>query len=355
MKLDGPSDYFKFESRSNQMVFKHLIIIVSFLALISSCGLLKEGRKVVDVRFEYDESTAVNYGRDFSFRTYAIQANGKEKDITSKEELNVECYGANYENGRIFIDGYPERFSKDLITIRAQYEKEGTIFKKELTIPFNYQSAIEANFSGTQGEVGGDGSDGGTALLFRWGKDGDSGYSGGLGGNGSDLHVHIWKDPESKKYKMIIEELESGHTYYYSFFEKGHGVSISANGGAGGRGGNGGKGGDGKDYEKTEKKTKSAGDGGHGGDGGTGGQGGTGGSIYVFIHPNAMDIQEKLGLYNFGGPGGDGGSGGQAGSGGSAPEGQTAGENGQAGNSGDQGPLGESGTTIEISIQEFEF
>lgn len=310
---------------------------------------------MVDIRFDYQEDTEINYGYSFSFRTYAVQANGKEKDITSKNELNVECYGAIYESGQISVDGYPERFRDDVIHIRAQYEKDGEIFKKELSLPFNYKGQLGADFSGYSGEAGEAGSDGGTALLFRWGKSGDIGLAGGIGGNGDDLKVHIWKDIKSGKYKMIIENLVSGSSYYYSFLDTGYGILINANGGQGGQGGLGGNGGEGKDFQKTEKKTKSAGDGGHGGDGGPGGQGGTGGSVYVIIHPNAAEIQEKIAIYNFGGPGGPGGDGGSGGAGGKAPEGETPGEDGQPGVSGDEGPMGESGTTIEFSIEEFEF
>jgi hypothetical protein len=328
-----------------------LFILVSISVITLACG----NKRVDHLRFDYNEKANINYGYSFSFKTIVIYENGKEKDITNKQNLNLECFGATYEKGRIMINGYPERFSDDIIEVRASYESKGEIFKEKIQIPFNYNGQLGADFSGFVGLPGDSGKDGGTSILFRWGKDGAEGGPGSAGENGDNLHVYIWKDPESHKYKMIIENLNADASYYYSFIEKGFGILLSTNGGPGGQGGKGGSGGDGKDGEKTEKKTKSPGDGGHGGNGGDGGKGGNGGSVFVYIHPNAAEIQEKIAVYNFPGEGGLGGAGGSGGTAGKPLDEQDPANDGAQGGVGSQGIAGAAGAVIEFSIEEFEF
>ncbi len=315
---------------------------------------MKTGRKVDHLRFEYKENGNINYGYSFSFKTYAVLANGKEKNITGKKGLTIDCFGAIYKKGVIRINGYPERFSDDIIQLRASYQKNGKVFKKKIDIPFNYKGELNLDFSGLLGETGENGDGGGTALFFRWGKDGDDGETGGTGGKGDVLSVYIWKDPTSQKYKMRLENVTTASTYYYSFLDKGFGILFNINGGPGGMGGFGGNGGSGKDGDKSGKKIKLAGDGGNGGDGGYGGQGGTGGSIFIFLHPNAQQLRDKITIYNFGGPGGEGGGAGSAGIAGNPLEGQdpaTDGIAGQPGTGGDEGFIGE---VIQFSIEEFD-
>ncbi|MCG8576069.1 MAG: hypothetical protein MI810_14360 [Flavobacteriales bacterium] len=315
---------------------------------------MKNGKKLDHIRFEYDQNSNINYGYTFPLKTIAVYSNGKEKDITSKSSLEVQCSGAKYSNGKISINAYPTQFDTNVIHLSAKYTQKEQVFEHKIDIPFNYLGQLKLNLSGNRGAKGTDGADGKTAILFRDGKDGEIGAVGQNGENGHDLSVYIWKDETSGLLRMKVEDLSDPKSYYYQYKNTGGGVLFTVNGGTGGKGGAGGEGGDGKDGRKTEKKIKSPGDGGNGGQGGDGGTGGNGGSVYVFIHPSAAEMERKISVYSFGGQGGEGGTAGAAGKAGDPLEGQEAAEDGTVGIPGSTGVPGQAGEIFEIVIEEFD-
>lgn len=329
------------------------VCIISILFL-SACGIAKGGKKATGIEFIYDNNLSINYGYSFDFDTYLIFSNGKQKKVTGKDELQIDIEGASYRNGVIYCNDYPTSFQDDKIKVKATYSYKEKIFTKEASFEFNYLGNLFMRFNGEEGQNGMDGSNGSSSLLFRWGTDGSDGGMGGKGGNGADLTVHVWKDLNTGLYKMKVFNLITNNTYYYKTADVPYEIRIFVNGGRGGKGGAGGNGGDGKDGKKTDKKTKDPGNGGNGGNGGMGGTGGDAGNVYIFVHPNAAEIQGRFRIYNEGGAGGDGGPGGRAGSGGKALEGQEAATEGNAGIGGEGGVGGYSGGVVEIVVEEFD-
>lgn len=328
--------------------------LVIFTLLLGGCSLFKSGKKPVRIEIQYDRNAFINYGHSFYVKTYLIFSNGKEKNITGKDELTVTCSGGQYyNNGLITLDNYPQKLTSNTVSLKAVYQNGETTLASSLNIPFNYKGDVTLNFSGSPGEAGIKGSNGTTALLFRDGKDGDSGGTGSNGAPGNDITAHIWKDSVDFYY-LRIKNLATSKTFIYKSKLTNYGFSIDISGGQGGQGGDGGEGGPGKDGSKTDNKVKEPGNGGNGGSGGMGGSGGKGGSAYVFIHPNAADFQPYIRINNRGGNGGLPGNGGAGGKPGTPLEGQTAASAGSSGTAGVSGYSGYNGDVLQILIEEFD-
>ena len=333
-------------------VYKKIIFGSLILLVISGCAIFKGKGELTHISFEYDSSTAINYGKNFSFQVFANYANGKTKNISSKSELKTEIIGANYAKEKISIGNYPTSFKDDVIIFKATYTLNDKVYKDSINIPFNYLGGVKLNFSGLIGQTGDDGLNGKTSLLFRNGKDGAEGFEGNIGGKGDDLSVFVWH--ENEHYALKVYNMVSEKSYFYKSSESTDYFNFYTNGGKGGSGGSGGTGGAGKDGVKTEKKVKLPGQGGDGGNGGNGGIGGQGGSVYVFIHPNAQNFKNKIKVYNIAGAGGNGGSAGAAGRAGKPLEGQNtpmAANSGVKGNTGNSGLIGD---VISIEVQDFD-
>lgn len=329
---------------------KQIIFLFLLTVLVSACSIFKGGKKeVTGISFEYDVNKPVNYGYRLPIKIIASYSNGKSKDVTSKDGLSIDISGAKYSNGIIRCNSNPTSFQKDTIYLKASYLKNEKTFTKSVVLPFNYKGSLNFNCNGSKGFRGGDGSKGGTSMIFRYGKDGTAGLSGSDGTIGHDLTVFIWK--ELSLFYIKIYDMTSEKTYYYKANNNTTSYNYYVNGGQGGQGG---KGGDGKDGKKTEKKTKLPGDGGNGGIGGPGGNGGKGGNIYIFIHPTATDFQNKIYTNNNGGAAGAGGSGGKGGSAGTPLEGQSAKNSGSTGGNGINGLTGANGDVINIEVQQFD-
>ena len=329
----------------------HTIVLSSLF--LTGCAIFKGDKKPTAIDFEFDSNSNINYGYSFNFKTNLIYSNGRTKDITNKSELTIDIKGAEYNNGRISIENYPKSFSNNIISVSATYTKNEIILSKKVDIPFNYRGDVIVNFTGAKGDQGAKGSDGGSSLLFRDGKDGDPGLEGQMGKTGDNLTVYVWRAGDNL-FRVKVNNLSSGQIYYYYFKNYGFGFKFNVNGGEGGNGGDGGDGGDGKDGSSTDKKTKEPGNGGNGGAGGNGGTGGNGGDVYIFIHPNAAEIQGQFAVYNFPGAGGKGGSGGKGGKAGTPITGQAAANAGMAGIAGNSGLVGLSNGNLQYIIEEFD-
>lgn len=323
------------------------------VAGLNSCAIFQGNNKPTELKLAYDESSFINYGYSFKLKSSLVYSNGKEKNITGKEELNIEISGAQYDNGNIYINAYPQKLTGNVIKVSAAYSKDEIQLNTSIEIPFNYKGDIELNFKGKQGSQGSRGEKGGTALLFRDGKDGGQGGMGSDGFPGDNLTIYVWKDSVDF-YFLKVNNLISGETYIYKTKATGYAFRLNVNGGQGGQGGQGGDGGDGKDGSENNGKLKTPGNGGKGGAGGQGGNGGRGGNVYVFLHPNAQEFQKYISVYNFGGPGGRGGKGGEGGRGGTPLTGQTAGTAGTNGVNGQDGFQGLSGDVVSFIVEEFD-
>lgn len=332
---------------------KKIIFLLSLVIIIvSSCKIFKGGKTLTHISFLVDFNKPINYGYKLQIKTTANYSNGKTKDITSKSDLTINIVGAKYQKGIIYCNSNPTSFQKDTINISASYRKDDKDYSTSLVIPFNYKGSLNFNFNGKSGKSGAKGVKGGTTILFRNGKDGGIGDDGEDGGFGHDLTMFVWK--ENNLYYIKINDMTDNKTYYYKANDLTQAYNIYVVGGSGGQGGQGGYGGDGRDGKKTEKKIKLPGNGGDGGLGGQGGNGGKGGNVYVFIHPNATNFQQKIYTNNNGGNPGAGGQGGKAGSGGTPLEGQSPTKNGNVGTNGSSGLQGAQGDVINIEVQQFD-
>jgi len=332
---------------------KKIIFLVSLSVLIiSSCKIFKGGKTLTHISFQVDLNKPINYGYKLPIKTIANYSNGKTKEITSKSDLTIKITGAKYEKGLIYCNSNPTSFQRDTIDISATYIKDNKDYTVSLLIPFNYKGAVNFNFNGKNGTNGATGSKGGSTIIFRNGKDGGIGSDGGDGELGHDITMFVWK--EASLYYIKINDMTDDKTYYYKANDLTQAYNIYVAGGSGGQGGQGGKGGNGRDGKKTEKRTKLPGNGGDGGQGGNGGNGGKGGNVYIFIHPNATNFQQKITTNNIGGNPGLGGLGGKAGRGGTPLEGQSPTKNGNVGLNGSSGLQGAPGDVINIEIQAFD-
>jgi len=330
--------------------FITFFLIHSFL-LLNSCSGFKQNKTPQSLVIRYSKNAAINYGASFDVKACVIFAHGKEKDMTGKEELDIKIEGAIYTRGKVRIENYPESLTPNVIKIWATYSKNETTLTAFEEIPFNYKSTVQVDFRGKNGATGNKGSNGSTPVLFRDGKDGDSGGTGNDGESGDNLTVYVWKD-SIDFYFIKVTNLTNDKKYIYKIKDEGFGFRFDVTGGNGGNGGVGGDGGKGKDGSSTDSNNKRPGNGGRGGVGGTGGNGGSGGSVYIFIHPNAAEMQGKIIAYNFGGNGGIGGNGGKGGKAGAPAAGQS-GTDGQEGAKGLNGYKGGQGT-FTIIVEEFD-
>ncbi len=337
------------------MYFKKFILIKLTLVLIllNACGLFKP-KEIESFNIIVNSYECIMYGEEVEIDFYLTYSNGKTKNVTNWDEVNVSVTGGNYENGKITLPHYPTSFIEDQFTVSATYTDEEISLSATQTFPYNYNDYLTLDFSGEIGENGLDGADGGTSLLFRDGKDGDDGAIGSTGKSGDDLSVFIWTDKTSNKLKIKVENTTTSQTYFFTYVLNDKGLNFYARGGQGGNGGKGGNGGDGKDGKTKNEKEKDPGNGGNGGNGGQGGTGGNGGSVTIFIHENAKSIAPRISINNMGGAGGEGGQAGIGGKGGDPLTGQVAGEQGIEGSPGVSGLIGTPGPEPTIVIQEFD-
>ena len=330
-----------------------LIVTLALVLVLPGCSMFKGNKKPVKLELRYESTATINYGCSFDLKSYILYSNGKEKEVTGKDELEVNVSGADYrKNGKVTIDAYPKKLSTNTISVQASYTKDDINLQAQLVIPFNYHGDISLNFFGSNGTQGTTGEKGGTALLFRDGKEGGTGGNGNLGGNGDNLTVYIWKD-SIDYYFIRVHNLTSTQKYIYKVKKLDYYLFLRSAGGNGGQGGEGGEGGPGKDGSVTEDKVKEPGDGGKGGQGGNGGNGGNGGDVYVFIHTNAAEVKDHISVLNYGGNGGAAGTGGKAGKAGTPVTGQVAGTDGAKGIDGSSGYNGNSGNT-QLIIEAFD-
>jgi hypothetical protein len=331
---------------------KNLFFLSLIVLLVSGCAIFKGKGKFTHISFKYDLNAQINYGKSFPLKVMANYANGKTKNISSKSDLKVKVRGARYSNEKIVIGNYPQKFKEDVIYFKATYAVNDKFYTDSIKIPFNYLGGVKLSFQGNNGAGGEKGGRGKTSVLFRHGKDGESGGNGADGGIGDDLSVYVWK--ENNLFMIKVYNMVSDKSFFYKAKDKTSFFKLLVYGGSGGEGGNAGNGGDGKNGVKKDEKIKKPGQGGNGGNGGNGGAGGQGGSVYAFVHPSAASFKEKIQVLNNGGVGGKAGSFGKGGDAGSPLEGQDTPSNGNNGVVGINGMGGSSGDVISIEVQDFD-
>jgi hypothetical protein len=188
--------------------------------------------------------------------------------------------------------------------------------KTDLEVPFRYNVAFTANFSGASGSDGFPGTDGASGTNGSDGStdpnspspggNGSNGFEGGNGGDGGDggnaLPVAVSTTLQSGAQPLIqISVSAKGKQKYFLVDPAGGSLTIKADGGSGGSGGRGGRGGAGG---SGGNGTPSGASGMSGSDGRAGSDGspGRGGLITITLDPSVEQYRSVFHLSSVGGP-----------------------------------------------------
>ncbi|HWZ99878.1 MAG TPA: hypothetical protein VN025_19125 [Candidatus Dormibacteraeota bacterium] len=189
--------------------------------------------------------------------------------------------------------------------------------RADLDIPFRYDVAFTANFSGTPGASGTSGMDGTNGTSGSSGSmdpnnpspggdggngtDGSDGGDGGPGGNAPNVLVRATVRPGNHP-MLEVSVSAAGDERFFLIDTQGGSLLVKADGGAGGSGGRGGRGGSGGSGGMGTPSGNS-GMSGHDGRNGFDGSPGKAGSIRVAYDPQVKPFLSVIHLSNKGGPG----------------------------------------------------
>ncbi len=320
---------------------------------LGSCAILSKNQNYTSINLEYDQSQNINYAGVIPIKIKMSNEEGKQKDITDKRDLQIVLTGGTFLDGNIYIDSFPKSFDETQIKITASYIHNENSLTNTALIDYNFKGTLTINFQGVDGIEGDKANRKLKPVLLSDGKDGRDGEDGLNGSHGREISVKVWKHTSDEFYVFKVEDLITNQIFYYKYYDNGFGVKIDASGGQGGKGGNGSKGTDGRKGRIKDDSNINPGDGGNGGNGGNGGTGGNGGKVYLYLHPTAENLKQKILVYNLGGKAGEAGAAGEAGDPGKALDGQEEGKQGIDGQVGKIGKSGESGPLPQIMIENF--
>ena len=317
-----------------------LIIFSGLVLLTAACANRKLDTQDISYLFmDYDSYAPGNIGTPVKGTVSAQMKSGEIRPLKNNQGFsssdNIHVRVADEE---FSVYTRLNSFRTNCFPVVLSYtDKDNNTITSNDTVCLNFRGDAAFYGHNVNGNNGAKGSDGGTALLFRYGNDGNPGSWGENGADAHDLEIHVWRSGDTTFFH--VEDVVTRHESRFITIGDAK-LTIEAFGGNGGSGGEGGKGGDGKKGEEANGKTKLPGAGGRGGQGGQGGNGGRGANVTLVIH-------------NQGGNGGSGGKGGAGGKAGTALAGQSAAQDGQAGQAGASGFRGAGGQTFRL-VQEFD-
>ncbi len=334
------------------MALKKIVFSICLAILVSGCGIMYKNKVPQKIRIEIDSNSVVNYGVRIPFKVQGYYADGKVKTINNHSSLKAEATTAEISSKSITPERFPLDFNDSIIHLKASFINDKVNLSDSISLPFNYKSNINLNFSGENGKNGGNGSRGNLNFLTRDGTDGKPGEDGGNGENGDDLNIFVWYNNDI--YFIRIDNVTTQNSYFYKANYGSYTLQLDVSGGDGGDGGNGGKGANGKDAERKDGKTKNSGQGGHGGNGGNGGMGGSPGNVYVYIHPTAIGFEKRIRISQKVGQGGKIGEGNSGGTGGKEIDSDLRNIKGQDGYNGIEGQAGQNNNVINMEVLDFD-
>lgn len=193
--------------------------------------------------------------------------------------------------------------------------------RADLDIPFRYDIAFKAAFSGSQGSSGMNGTDGMNGTSGSMGSidpnnpspggdggngtDGSDGGNGGPGGDAPPVQVRVAfqaATPQSGGHPLLqISVAAAGKQKFYLVDPQGGSLTVHADGGGGGSGGRGGRGGQGG-FGGSGIPNGSNGLSGHDGTNGSDGSAGRGGLITVSYDPEVKSYLSAIQLTSWNGP-----------------------------------------------------
>src|SRR5688572_17378843 len=113
------------------------ILALGTFSGLGSCGIFKGGKKPVRLELRYPQDAFINYGYSFPLEAYVIYSNGKEKEVTGKDEFSLQISGATYSYGMVSIENYPRTLTENIIKITGKYVKDDANLVHAIDIPFN--------------------------------------------------------------------------------------------------------------------------------------------------------------------------------------------------------------------------
>jgi len=336
---------------------KNIFSILLLSVFLFSCGTAKKLNvaTISSIYIEYNAEQNLNFGNEFEGEIIARLIDGNEVKVThnKKVKFSTTDFVRGSKKNRFIISKSPHSFSDDSLFVTFTYTNKDEVFTSSQSIKLNFKGPLFIDKKGGNGTNGRKGKDRNTPLVYRDGNNGENGTNGTNGSSASDYNVYIWK--ENDFVFVYVKDIHTGLITTYKCLENAK-ITLDVSGGNGGNGGKGGDGGKGKDGKITkENKKKRPGNGGNGGNGGDGGNGGNGGSVFVYIHPSAINVQENLTILNYSGLGGKFGAFGSAGLAGQPLPGQSQALNGKNGMNGRKGIDGKSGERPQINVIEFDF
>lgn len=193
--------------------------------------------------------------------------------------------------------------------------------RTDLDIPFRYDIAFKADFSGAQGSSGMngmDGTDGSSGSMGSTdpnnpsaggdgsnGTDGSNGGDGGAGGDAPPVQIRVaYQAPTAQSNGHPLLQISASSGALERFFlvdPQGGSLTVSADGGGGGSGGRGGRGGRGGSGG-IGSPNGSDGMSGHDGTNGSDGSPGNGGLITVTYDPKVGQYMNVIHLSSWNGP-----------------------------------------------------
>lgn len=333
---------------------KYLLIIQ--LVIVSNILIAQLGvniKKIETIYIEIAEGQDINKGSLVSFTIKAKLKNGKIKDITSSDNLDVSGKGVKRVSSNKILILPSADCNLKMVKIDFALEKKDRSVNGHHELNLKFTGDINIDLRGNHGGNGLDGKNGAfKGAIFKSGSNGTDGGNGKNGEKGKDIKLFIVQDSVTKNYRVNV--LKEGEVIPKCYISKDSSPRLIVNL-SGGNGGNGGNAADGKDGDagriRKNGKQKNAGIGGNGGNGGHGGDGGDGGSVEFFLHKDVAYLNENIVIINNGGAPGGSGASGKAGLGGVNVNGSKM-RDGQNGLLGKVGNNGLSGRIIKTQIVE---
>lgn len=247
--------------------------------------------------------------------TLHTEGKGGGKVMWKDLQVTPQIVTAN-KKGTVKLSDDPRVSDGKTGSVTVTIPSQPTVKAAQLEVPFRYNIAFAAAFSGASGSDGTNGFDGSDGMDGSPGStdpnnpspggngsngtDGTNGSDGGPGGNGPAVRVFMTLQPGTTP--LVQFEVMSGKTQKYFLVDpRGGSLTVSSDGGSGGSGGRGGRGGRGGSGG-SGTPDGSSGSSGMDGQSGNRGSDGNGGSIEVACDPSAKPYLNVLKLSNSDGP-----------------------------------------------------
>lgn len=246
-----------------------------------------------------------------------LQTEGAGSGKVMWKDLQTTAQVVTFDNkGNVHLAADPRASDGKTGSVEITVPSHPAVKAADLEIPFRYNVAFKANFSGADGFPGIDGTNGSDGAMGSPGSidpnnpspggnggDGSNGTDGGNGGPGGDAPpVTVRATLQTGAHPLIQFAVSApGKMKYFLVDPNGGSLTVMANGGQGGRAGQGGRGGSGGSGGIGTPNGSSGSSGMNGSDG-VAGSDGRGGLITVTYDASVQPYLSVVKLQSQGGP-----------------------------------------------------